>query len=214
MARLHRRYKHRKSRRSGSDPAPRRNPPLMSDLVEWVGPGFASFALTRFLTRVAATQLEKRKPSWGKHAGAAASIAAFLSAWYLGHRLKWIAKYHTPVTVGAAIAGLQSLIQLYLPKLGWMVADATPELEASALTPLQQQQQLQLQPVDDDPNEYTYNDTYDPGRYGGKTGIVQSPPFNPRSGAQVPAQAGDDLSDLAIDDAIGQSGNLGVFSAN
>lgn len=213
MARLHRRYKHRKNRRAGADPAPRRNPPLMSDLVEWVGPGFASFALTRFLTRVAATELEKRKPSWGKHAGAGVSVAAFLAAWFLGHRWKLLAKYHTPVTVGSAIAGLQSLIQLYLPKLGWMVADATPELDATATSQLSAlQPQMQLQPVNDDPNEYTYNDTYDPGRYGKPTGTVMSPPFNPRGGVQVPAQAGDDLSDLAIDDAIGQSGNLGVFS--
>ena len=54
---------------------------------------------------------------------------------------------------------------------------------------------MQLQPVNDDPNEYTYNDTYDPGRYG-KTEVVMSPPFNPGKNAE----GQDDLSDLAIDD--------------
>lgn len=210
MARLHRRYKHRKTRRTSSDPAPRsprRNPPLMTDMVEWVAPGFGGFAVTRFLTRVAATQIEKRKPSWGKHAGALASVASFLSAWYLANRWKLLAKYHTPITVGAAIAGIQSLIQLYIPKLGWMVADASPELDATAAGALSAPtaQQLNLVPVHDDPNEYTYNDAYDAGRYS-KTGA--SPPIMGPTGSGHQ----EDLSDLAIDDAIGQTQNLGVFS--
>jgi hypothetical protein len=210
MARLHRRYKKRRSRRTTSDPAPRRNPPLFSDLAEWVGPGFASFAATRFATRVAATQIAAKKPSWGKHVGAGVSVGAFLAAWFLAHRLKWLAKYHTPITVGAAIAALQSLIQLYVPKLGWMLADASPDLEAAAVDASQVTAMPQLMPVDDDPNEYTYNDTFDPGRYS-KTGL----PPKGAPGATPPIQRPeDDLSDLQIDDAIGQSQNLGVFSAN
>ncbi len=205
MARIHKRYKHRRARRTTGDPAPRRNPPLMTDLVEWVGPGFASFAVTRFATRVAATQIEAKKPSWGKHVGAGVSIGAFLAAWFLAHRVKWLAKYHTPITVGAAIAALQSLIQLYIPKLGWMVSDAAPELaQVSVATGALSAPRMDLMPVNDDPNEYTYNDSFDAGRYN-KTGMA--PP--PQNGAGPPA---DDLSDLAIDDAIGQSQNLGVFS--
>ncbi len=205
MARLHRRYKKRRTRTS--DPAPRRNPPLFTDLAEWVGPGFASFAATRFATRVAATQIAAKKPSWGKHVGAGVSIGAFLAAWFLAHRVKFLAKYHTPITVGAAIAALQSLIQLYIPKLGWMVADASPELAAAAVDA---STAPQLMPVHEDPNEYTYNDTFDAGRFS-KTGLPprtagETPPII----AQRPGE--DDLSDLQIDDAIGQ--NLGVFSAN
>jgi hypothetical protein len=210
MARLHRRYKHRRSRRTGSDPAPRRNPPLFTDLAEWVGPGFAGFAATRFATRVAATQIAQRKPSWGKHVGAGVSVGAFLAAWFLAHRVKFLAKYHTPITVGAAIAALQSLIQLYVPKLGWMLADASPELESAkavAGAGTQLAPALNLMPANDDPNEYTYNDMFDPGRYN-KDG--QSPPIIGRDGPGGPAV--DELADLAIDDAIGQSQNLGVFS--
>ena len=204
MAR-YRRYKHRRNR-SGADPAPRRNPPLFTDLAEWVGPGFAGFAVTRFATRVAATQIEQWKPAWGKHVGAGVSVGAFLAAWFLAHRVKWLAKYHTPITVGAAIAALQSLIQLYIPKLGWMVADASPELAAAAAIPAAQLQNanLDLQPVNDDPNEYTFNDSFDAGRYS-KGGM--SPPIVANGGAAPQ----DDMSDLAIDDAIGESNNLGVF---
>lgn len=209
MARLHRRYKHRRSRRPGSDPAPRHNPPLFTDLAEWVGPGFAGFAVTRFATRVAATQIAQRKPSWGKHVGAGVSVGAFLAAWFLAHRWKWLAKYHTPITVGAAIAAIQSLVQLYVPKLGWMLADASPDLNVGGAQLAANVTSPQLQPVHDDPNEYTYNDTFDSGRYG-KNG--QSPPIIGRDGPGGPAQA--EIEDLAIDDAIGQSQNLGVFSNN
>lgn len=207
MARLHRRYKHRRPRRSSAgDPAPRRNPPILADLVQWVGPGFASFAATRFLTRVAATQIARRKPSWGKHAGAGASVAAFASAWWLGHRVKWIAQYHTPITVGAAIAAIQSLVQLYLPKLGWMLADATPELAAGASAADLTAPQTRLLPVNEDPNEFTYDDSFDAGRYS------QPPAGRPQVNAAHSTDSDDDdLSDLVIDDAIGAQ-NLGVFS--
>lgn len=215
MARLHRRYRHKRTR-STSDPKPRRNPPIMSDLVEWVVPGFVGFAASRFVTRLASTQIAKRWPRLAKHAGALASVGSFLAAWYLGHRISAVAKYHTPVTVGSAIAAGQSILQIYLPGLGWMVSDATPDLAAtSGMADIHQQQlaqqQVQLLPVDEDPNEYTYNDLYDPGRYA-KTAppAGQSPPIIASSAT---AQASDDLSDLALDDALGQSANLGVFSA-
>jgi hypothetical protein len=211
MARLHRRYGKRRKR--SSEAAPRRNPPLLADLGEWVVPGFGGFAVARFATRIASTQVTKWKPSLGKHAGAGVSVAAFLAAWFLAHRVKWLAKYHTPVTVGAAIAALQSLIQIYLPQFGWMIADATPELAGSAASattdqsPLAAVAHLNLQPSNDDPNEYTYNDSFDAGRYSPQTGGAAG-----SASGQAPPAGKDDLSDLEIDDAIGQNQNLGVFS--
>jgi hypothetical protein len=205
---LSRRYK-----RNPSGDSPRHNPPLFKDLVEFVGPGFASFALTRFGTRVAATQVAKWKPNLGKHAGAGISVGAFLAAWFLGHKWKWLEKYHTPITVGAAIAALQSVIQLYFPKLGWMVADATPELESAA--PMQQltAPDAGLQPVDLDPNEFTYDDSYDAGRYS-KTG--HRPQGQPHQAAAARgADATDDTGDLDINEALSPAdGNLGVFSSS
>lgn len=198
-SRLHRRYGKRKTR---SAPEPRHNPPLLTDLVEWVGPGFGGFALTRLATRIAATQIAQRKPSWGKHVGAGVSIGAFLAAWFLAHRLKFLAKYHTPIVVGSAIAALQSIIQLYIPKLGWMVSDASPELAQAAISPAElQAAHLDLQPIDEDPNEFTYNDAFDAGRHSKLAA----------TGPGGPAQH-DDVSDLAIDDAIGQTQQMGVFS--
>jgi hypothetical protein len=126
------------------------------------------------MTRIAATQVAKYKPSLASHAGAVTSIGAFLAAWFLAHRWKWLARWQQPLVVGAGLAALQSLLQLYLPKLGWIVSDASPEIAASASQGLSQatvtapsgaQYKLSdLQPSHEDPNEFTYNDSYDPGR--------------------------------------------------
>lgn len=181
------------------------NPPLWQDIWEFVGPGFASFAATRFLTRVAATQLAKKKPSWGKHAGAVTSLAAFAAAWWGAHRVKWLQKHHTPIVVGAAIAALQSLIQLYIPRLGWMVADATPELESAESLQITdstgdgttERLAAGIEYLDEDPNEYTYNDAFDPG-------ITTKPPAAstaPKSDDDIINELNmeeDDLSDLHL----------------
>lgn len=173
MGKLHRRYRNRKHKKNpSSGSSPRHNPPLITDLAEFIGPGFAAFAITRFGTRIAATQIAKRKPAWGKHAGALASVGAFLAAWLLAHRVKFLAKYHTPIAVGAGIAAAQSIIQLYIPKLGWMVSDASPEIAAAAAAPAQipagspsgmGRLPSDLEYVDEDPAMYTYNDSYDAG---------------------------------------------------
>lgn len=213
-SRLHKRY----GKKPRSNPAPRHNPPLLTDLAEFVLPGFGSFAASRFVTRVASTQVEQRFPSWGKHAGALAAAGSFLAAWFLAHKWRWLEKWHTPIVVGSAIAGLQSVTQLYIPALGWIVSDATPELAAGAQTQqiaAQTQATLaQLQPTNFDPNEYTYDERYDAGRMT----PVQMPPTqkharNGAAGAQPdPVAMPTDMSpeDQAINDAIG-AGGLGVF---
>lgn len=194
-------------------PEPESSAPLLAEVGEFVVPGFAGFTATRFVTHVAATQIEQRKPSWGKHAGAVASIGALAAAWFLIHRWKWLAQYHTPLVVGSAIATIQSLLQLYVPSVGWIVSDATPELAAAhPATGDAVSQQLataQVELLDADPNEFTYNDSFDAGRFS-----RQPKRGRPQGGAPAPSQADDvDTSDMEIDDVIG-SQNLGVFSGN
>jgi hypothetical protein len=209
-SRLHRRYVKKTFKA---------NPPLFTDLVEFVVPGFGGFAATRIVTRVAMTQVAQRAPSWGKHAGAVASVGSFLAAWFLAHKWKFLEKWHTPIVVGSAIAAAQSLLQIYAPNLlGWVVSDATPELAAGAAqsaisAPDQQLAQLHLQATNEDPNEFTYNDSYDAGRYSGSQGqgSMKIGPLPPQSAPQQSPPATGDVSDLAIDDAIGTA-NLGVFA--
>lgn len=212
--RLHRRYK-KTRRESGGDGGFRRNPPLVSDLAEFIAPGFAGFAATRLLTRIAAVQLAKKKPSWGKHAGAVTSIASFLLAWWGAGRFKYTAKHSTPIVVGSALAALQSLIQLYIPKLGWLIADASPDINDLRLSsPQTPQLPPDLEYVDDeDPNEFVYNDSYDPGRYATSSGGAGTTAA-PAGTAARAKQEEDMLSDLGLaEDDLGEI-NLGSLGAN
>jgi hypothetical protein len=215
--RLHRRYGNGKRRNPESSPK-RSNPTALSDILEFVGPGFAAFAATRMLTRMASVQIAKRKPTWGKHAGALASVGSFFAAWWGAHRVKFLEKHHTPIVVGSAIAAIQSLVQLYIPKLGWILADASPDLATEAQTAQQlnappmstAQAQIasgKLAPVDDDPSWYTFDDKYDAGRYAKDTG---GPAPVPSGTARKVAADDDLLADLNLDDDSAQ--NMGIFS--
>jgi len=207
MGRIHRRYK-----KNPGASAPKANPPLVSEIGEFIIPGFAGFASTRLLTRIAATQVAKYKPELANHAGALTSVAAFLAAWFLAHRLKWTAQYQQPLVVGAGLALIQSLLQLYFPKLGWIVSDATPEIaDASTAAATAAQPQLlttpngvqyraqDVQPIHADPNEFTYDDSYDAGRMSRE----------PAAGSQSDADA---LADLELDDSMPQA--AGIFGGN
>lgn len=206
MGRLHRRYK-----KNPGTLAPKANPPLVSEIGEYILPGFAGFAATRLMTRIAATQVAKYKPDLAPHAGAATSIAAFLAAWFLAHRVKFTAPYQQPLVVGAGLALIQSLLQLYFPKLGWIVSDATPEIADAAngaaiaaqpqllTTPNGVQFRAQdVQPIHADPNEFTYDDSYDAGR-------MSREPASQQSDA-------DALADLELDDTMPQA--AGIFGGN
>lgn len=186
MSKLARRHRKRKFKKNPSS-TPKRNPPIASDLVHWVLPGFGGFAATRMLTAAIQKIIAKRAPKYAKHAGALASVSSFLASWFLGHRVKWLAAYHTPVTVGSAIAAGQSLLQIYAPnKLGWIVSDATPRVAIAAPAPQQQALPDHIEEINDDPSWYTYNDAFDGGRYAGslgkappQEGIAPPPPIDP-----------------------------------
>lgn len=204
MARIHRRYTKKKKNPSSS---PSRNPTAVRDLVEFVGPGFAAFAVTRFGTRITTQVVAKYKPSLGKHAGALTSVGAFVAAWLLAHRVKFLHKYHTPIVVGAAIAALQSLIQIYIPRIGWMVADASPEL-AAATAPAQTPADVTVL-EGEDPEAYVYDDRYDPGVHGTQTQHQQYQPPSQPSQPQSSSVSGDDLMDLEMETEEAQT--MGIF---
>lgn len=197
-----------KSKRKRANPARdidlRSNPPLGVDIVEYIGPGFAAFAATRLLTRIAAVQIAKRYPRWGRHAGAIASVGAFGAAWFGAHRVKYLEKYHHPIVVGSGIAAIQSLMQLYLPALGWMVSDATPEMKQVAATPKSASQVAKAVPAIappapqdlpegfsevDEASWYAYNDAFSPGAYAGKQA-----PDSPLQSVAVDSASPDEVS--------------------
>jgi len=186
------------------------NPPVMTDIVEYIVPTFAAFALDRFVTRIAAVQIAKRWPKYAKHAGAIASIGTFGAAWFGAHRVKYLAKYHNQIVIGTGIAAAQSLIQIYLPQLGWMVSDCSPELPAAkamaaSTAPLLASMQAAAPPQGFKPttaNEwYSYNDAYDAGSYRGKPAASAAPV--PGSEMESDAQIDNllDNSDLNLDNS-------------
>lgn len=193
---------------------PRRNGPIGADIVEYIVPGFAAFAATRFLTRVATVQIAKRWPSRAKHAGAIASVGSFAAAWFGAHRVKYLEQYHHPIVVGSGLAAIQSLIQLYLPALGWVVSDAGPELAAAKPAAVAMASGASLLPSmsgaapevpdgfeETDANTwFSYNDAYDAGAY--KAQPKAPPPQQPMSPTPPDDQQIDDLldnSDLGLD---------------
>lgn len=196
---------------------PKRNPPLGTDVVGYIVPGFAAFAATRMVTRIAAAQIAKRSPKYAKHAGAIASAGSFAAAWFGAHRVKQLEVYHHPIVIGSGLAALQSLIQIYLPKLGWLLGDPTPAPAPKALPVASTQakltaetQETELAPSgfrETSPAEwYAYNDAFDAGSYKGKP---QAAPEMAPTPDEPDTQISEllDNSDLQLDNS-----DMGLFS--
>ena len=120
----------RKARRKNPDDAPaprtyaRRNPPLKTDLVQFLGPAVGAYAVTRFTGR-GLHLFGSRWPAFQKHLRPLGNLLAFAAAWLASHKWKRLEKYHTPIVVGSGLALIQSLVQTYLPGLAWLL-DAEP----------------------------------------------------------------------------------------
>lgn len=114
----------RKARNPSTSLTP--NPPVGQDITHVLLPGFGAYAVTRFLSRVVYSMVQKRSPKFGKHAGALAAMAGFGSAWFFAHKIKKIQPYHDGIIIGSGIAALQTLVRTYTPKYGWIVSDYKP----------------------------------------------------------------------------------------
>jgi hypothetical protein len=115
---------HKRSRKNNSIVAKAKsNPPPLQDVMEFVVPGFVGYAGTRFASRIVHGVISKRFPKLAKHASVLSTFGAAGLAWLAVHRIERVKQYHTPVVVGASIAAIQTAVQAYLPKYGWMVSD-------------------------------------------------------------------------------------------
>lgn len=138
------------------------NPPLGQDVVHVILPAFGAYGATRFLQRLAFVQINKRWPKLGKHAPVIASAVALVVAYFAAHKVKRLEKYHGPILIGTAVAALQSAVQTYLPKYGWIVSDVRadqykPLMQQAGIKLLQQAASTQALPSGDD-DEYGYED--------------------------------------------------------
>lgn len=220
-SRLARRARH--ARRNGKKTSPssspaKRNPPTLNDMAGMVLPSFGAYGGTRLIGRITQVQVAKRWPRWAKHAAALSSLVSFGAAWVLAHRVKAVARYHTPIVIGAGVASLQTLVQTYLPWLGWMTADVQPgDLKLAAPAQRTQPQMTasggmgmghtifdEADAMSDHgaPEWGTYNDAFDQGR--------QAAPAAPESTDEAAADHSMDemLADLDVDDGMGN----GIFA--
>lgn len=194
---------------------PKRNPPLATDVVEYMLPGFAAFVASRVATRMVTSQIARRYPSMVKHTGAIAAVGTFAAAWLGAHRVKALAKYHHPIVIGTALAAAQSLVQIYLPGLSKLIGDPLPtELPAPTSRPAATQQIAEAPvPTGFTPttaNEwYRYNDAFDAGSYKGKVEVPSAQASPPPTSDPEESQISDllDNSDLQLDNS-----DLGLFS--
>jgi len=152
--------KYRKRHRPAGQPRPNPASSFMAEVTDVILPGFAGFAAARFATRMATIAVGKRWPKFARHAGALASLSVLGFSWFGAGRIKAISKYQDGLLLGSSIGTLQTLIQTYIPKLGWIVAEVAPaELAAPAAGALSGGDGL--------PDEEWgyYNDAFSSGRY-------------------------------------------------
>lgn len=105
---------------------PTKNPITESAFAEFglqVGAGFAGYTATRLLMRMAYSQAVKRWPNFAQHLGVLTSAVGATGIYFGTKHWEKIDDYHESATIGAGIAVLQSILQTYVPKLGWIVSD-------------------------------------------------------------------------------------------
>ena len=124
-------YRRRKKKKRAIS-KPSANPPIQQDFVEEIIPAFIAYAGTRFVANIVNKIAQKRFPQGGKHIAVLSSGIAFAGAWTIIHRIPSAEKYHSPAVVGSAIAAIQTGVQTYLPKYGWMMADIEKDVSLPA----------------------------------------------------------------------------------
>ncbi len=147
----------RRARKRATPAAPRSNPPIGRDLAHVILPGFAAYAVTRFLSRIVYMLVQKRYPRAGKHVAAAAAAAGFGAAWLLAHRVKKLEGYHDGIVVGSGIAALQTVARTYLPgKYAYIVSDYHPSDIMSAAPPKMARRVAHAAPTSGVGDEFDY----------------------------------------------------------
>lgn len=215
----------RKRRRAPAVSAARNPAPDWVATAEVFGYGLGGFAVSRLASRIVSVQVAKKKPTWAKHAGVATGVLAFAAAYFLAKRWKHTAKYQHELQLGTFVALAQTAIQTYLPKLGWILADATPEqveaAQGAQALPVPAATGI-LDEMDNDDDDWAgYRDTYDQGRFHGREAmhphasaprgvpVPASSPQPPPAPSTGPADPVDDLLAELDDDQGG-----GVFAPN
>lgn len=103
------------------------NPSQATEMAINIGAGFGGYAVTRFASRMAYSQLVKKYPDASKHIQVAASALGAAGVYFGTRYWKKVDDYHEAASIGAGIALLQTAVQAWFPKYGWIVSDANAE---------------------------------------------------------------------------------------
>lgn len=103
-----------------------KNPPFWADVFYAVGPGVASYAVTRLAGRAARTYLSSRFPKARPYLPLAGSAAAAGVLYLAATKVSAMKKYQTAILVGAGVALTQSAILTMAPQLGWLFDVGAP----------------------------------------------------------------------------------------
>lgn len=201
--------KYRKNRRASGTPRP--NPGIVADLARDLLPAVAGFVGSRLTTRMVTLMVAKKWPRFAQHAGAIWSVGLSAAAYFGADKIKSISKYQEGIFIGTSLATVATVVQSYIPALGWMFAEVRP----AELAPPQDAEQLT---AGDYGNPYggEYNDAFDAGRY---SPPATAPTANaPRVAAAAAAAASPEVAqaDAALDDLMAELGadeGGGIFGA-
>lgn len=97
------------------------------ELAVNIGAGFAGYAATRLISRMAYSQAIKRWPNGAAYANVIASAIGATGVYFGSKHWSKIADHHEAASIGAGIALLQTAVQTFVPKFGWIVGDVSAE---------------------------------------------------------------------------------------
>lgn len=99
----------------------------LSSILESAGLAFGSYAVTRFVSRVAFVQLSPKYPKLAPHLHTLSSLASTVATYYAAQHIEALKPYDEELVIGSVIASAQSVVQHYLPKFGWIVSDVAAD---------------------------------------------------------------------------------------
>ena len=174
------------------------------EMLKQMGAGFAGFAVTRAVSRIAATAVGRRWPRAAKIAGVGAGAVAVIAAELAAPRVEQSRPYAESITMGAGVAAVATLVQTLLPKYGWLLAHPSEDSQA-ALPASQPAMMLPEMTATGSDVPWYYNDGMDAGRYAAPS-PPQPEPGAPSTDADESASVDDLLATISQEDGeIGQS---------
>lgn len=162
-------------RRKKNVAAPKRNPAGSAAVenLKQIGAGFAGFAVTRAISRIASTAVGRKWPRAAKIAGVAAGAVAVVAAELGAPRFDQTARYAESITMGAGVAAAATLVQTLLPRYGWLLAHPSEDTQSLPATqPAMALEQMSAQGSD---TPWYYNDGMDAGRYAAPSATPPEP---------------------------------------